>query len=134
MRLGGRGPSLVPLLAAHAAPPETCSADGGSRSGKAPLREEEVIGNLSALLFTSSAGVTEFLNTGGNAALLEGPLFKVGGLAAAEDGEPATAVFAVPTGVGRLLADYRGVRGFANVIITVHPEQGSWRLGKFGRR
>ena len=67
----------------------------------------------------------EFLNVSGNAALLDGPIFRIEGLMTdASDG--SRGVFAIPTGVGRLLNDYRksGTRGVANSVIFVSPEAG----------
>jgi hypothetical protein len=67
----------------------------------------------------------EFLNVSGNAALLDGPIFRIEGLLTEDSGDSRD-VFAIPTGIGRLLVDYRksGVRGVANVAIVVSPEAG----------
>ena len=89
------------------------------------FREEEIIGPMTALLFSEASTVVEFLNSGGNAALLDAPLMKVLGLSGRCSDSAATAsIFAVPTGVGRLLCDYRTVRKFANVSIIVVPSDG----------
>jgi hypothetical protein len=90
------------------------------------FREEDCIGVYTALLFTSGAAVASFMNAGGNAALLDAPLLKVTGLLPT-DATPTgvrESVFAVPTGVGRLLCDYRGVRKFPNVRLSVAPGEG----------
>ena len=91
------------------------------------FREEEPIGPLSALLFSESAAVLEFLNSGGNAALLDSPLIQVTGLRSqqSESPEATASIFAIPTGVGRLLCDYRTVRKFPNVALVATPSEGA---------
>lgn len=85
--------------------------------------DESVVGHVSALYFSSASAVLEFLNASGNAALLDGPIFSVQGLLD-EHGEPQT-IFAIPTGIGRLLSDFRGTpRGVANAVVVVCPEAG----------
>lgn len=85
--------------------------------------DESVVGHVSALYFSSTSAVLEFLNASGNAALLAGPIFSVQGLLD-EHGEPQT-IFAIPTGIGRLLSDFRGTpRGVANAVVVVCPEAG----------
>ena len=89
------------------------------------FREEEIIGSMTALLFSEASTVVEFLNSGGNAALLDAPLMQVLGLLQSSAFFAATAaIFAIPTGVGRLLCDYRTVRKFANVSIVAVPSDG----------
>jgi hypothetical protein len=87
------------------------------------FREDEVIGVVSALLFRSSSVTAEFLNMDGNSALLDGPLFRIPNL---NTDAPTVwkVVYAVPTGVGRLLTDFRGVRKFPNVVVKIAPEKG----------
>ena len=91
------------------------------------FREEEIIAPMTALLFSVATAVVEFLNSGGNAALLDAPLLKVEGLLGQSSVNPeATAsIFAIPTGIGRLLCDYRSVRKFANVAIMAFPSEGA---------
>ena len=91
------------------------------------FREEEIIGPMTALLFSEATAVVEFLNSGGNAALLVAPLLKVEGLLGQSSVKPeATAsIYAIPTGVGRLLCDFRSVRKFANVAIMAFPSEGA---------
>ena len=87
--------------------------------------DEDVVGYLSCLYFSSSRAVLEFLNVSGNAALLDGPIFRIEGMLT-EDGSESQDIFAIPTGCGRLLSDYRksGPRAFANAAISVLPEAG----------
>ena len=95
--------------------------------------DEHDVGYVSCLYFSSSSAVLEFLNVSGNAALLDGPIFRIEGLLTEDDGGSRAAesggardIFAIPTGIGRLLTDYRKLptRGVANVGITVSPEAG----------
>ena len=67
----------------------------------------------------------EFLNVSGNAALLDGPIFRIEGLKT-DDSSDSREVFAISTGIGRILIDYRksGTRGVANSVIIVSPEAG----------
>ena len=87
--------------------------------------DEQEVGYMSCLFFSSCSAVLEFLNVSGNAALLDGPIFRIEGLLTEDSGDSRD-VFAIPTGIGRLLVDYRksGVRGVANVAIVVSPEAG----------
>jgi hypothetical protein len=87
--------------------------------------DEQEVGYMSCLYFSSCSAVLEFLNVSGNAALLDGPIFRIEGLLT-EDSDDPRDVFAIPTGIGRLLGDYRksGVRGVANAAIVVSPEAG----------
>lgn len=87
--------------------------------------DEQEVGYLSCLYFSSCSAVLEFLNVSGNAALLDGPIFRIEGLLTEDSGDSRD-VFAIPTGIGRLLGDYRksGVRGVANAAIVVSPEAG----------
>ena len=87
--------------------------------------DEQEVGYLSCLFFSSCSAVLEFLNVSGNAALLDGPIFRIEGLLT-EDSDDPRDVFDIPTGIGRLLGDYRksGVRGVANAAIFVSPEAG----------
>lgn len=93
------------------------------------LSESDVVGHVSSLLFSSRHAAVEFLNLGGNAALLEGPMFELSGLACdAADGEgdsSTKSVFAIPLGAGRLLADWRGTRRFPNIRLEICPEKGA---------
>lgn len=92
------------------------------------LREEEVLGSLSALLFSSAGAVAEFLNVEGNAALLEGPLLKISDLSGENPQGVSNAgfssVFAVPMGVGRLLSDFRGLKKFPTAKVVIAPHAG----------
>jgi hypothetical protein len=94
----------------------------GTVTGRPDEQEE---GYMSCLFFSSCSAVLEFLNVSGNAALLDGPIFRIEGLLTEDSGDPRD-VFAIPTGIGRLLGDYRksGVRGVANAAIVVSPEAG----------
>ena len=80
--------------------------------------------NATCLCFSDNAGVAEFLNSGGNSALLDGPLLQVGGLHVPGDEGGRMSVCAVLVGLARLLRDYRGVRKHPNVLVRVHPEVG----------
>ena len=48
--------------------------------------DEHEVGYLSCLYFSSSGAVLEFLNVSGNAALLDGPIFRIDGLLTEDDG------------------------------------------------
>lgn len=105
--------------------------DGGEKRLVAArgFREDDVVGCVSALFFSSKRAAIEFLNIGSNAALLEGPAFQIDNLHSdepTEDGQmqSLTSAFAIPVGAGRLLADYRGVRKFPNIVLSVAPHCG----------
>ena len=67
----------------------------------------------------------EFLNISGDAALLDGPIFCISGLLLDAANDEKTSMYAIPTGLGRLLTDYRATaRGVPNAEITVHPAVG----------
>ena len=78
---------------------------------------------ITALLFDNQRIVADFLNSGANAALLEGPKFQVTGLLQGE-GSETLSIVAVPIGAGRHLTDYRGVRARPNCAICVNPDAG----------
>ena len=48
--------------------------------------DEHEVGYLSCLYFSSSGAVLEFLSVSGNAALLDGPIFRIDGLLTEDDG------------------------------------------------
>ena len=76
------------------------------------------------LCFSDSTGLAEFLNAGGNAALLDGPLVRVGNLQMPGDPDARMSVCAVFVGLARLLRDFRGVRKHPNVILRANPNIG----------
>ena len=85
--------------------------------------DESLLGEVTCLFFSSPSAVLEFLNISGNAALLDGPIFCISGMLT--DANENTSIYAIPTGVGRLLTDYRATaRGVPNAQILVHPEAG----------
>jgi len=87
------------------------------------LREEDTMCPIRCLIFSTPSAVSEFLNQGGNAALLDGPVVQIGGVLK-NDGEGKATYYVIPVGVGRLLTDYRGNRKHANVILQAHPHVG----------
>ena len=86
------------------------------------LREEDTVCPIRCLIFSTPTAVSEFLNQGGNAALLNGPFVQIGVLK--NKGEGKATYYAIPVGVGRLLTDYRGSRKHANVVLQAHPHAG----------
>ena len=87
--------------------------------------DETDLGVISCLYFSSESHVLEFINTNGNAALTDGPIFRIDGLLREKDEKiPGPPVYAVPMGIGRLLVDFRGLRGAPNVVLSVAPEAG----------
>ena len=92
-----------------------------ARTGR---REGDVVFVVKCLLFSTAGCCADFLNTGGNAALLDGPTIEVEGLLHGSEAKTQTSVFAVPVGAATLLRDHRGIRHYPNVAIEVHPEVG----------
>lgn len=93
--------------------------------------ENDILCKIGCLFFDSEAGVRGFLNTGGNAALLDGPLIQVRGLRRpGSDGlAPAPgdtmSVFCIMVGAARLVTDFRTAgRHHPNVRIRVQPGLG----------
>ena len=102
----------------------TIPADGSRRLVAAcALKEGDVLMQASCLLFTDIAKVTEFLNTGGNSALLQGPVVRMDGLLD-DTGSPRT-IFAVMVGAAMFIGDYRSGGGRPNVALVVKPCAGA---------
>ncbi len=89
-------------------------------------KEGDTLVVATSLLFSAPSGVTEFLNCGGNGALLEGPMFHVTGVLQHEAaGSRTKSVYAILVGVSRLVADFRGLRKHPNVAFQAHPDAGA---------
>ena len=96
-------------------------------------KEGDMLVVATALLFSSPVGITEFLNSGGNGALLEGPMIHVKGVRTQHHGgdassttlAPTKSVYAILVGVSRLVADFRGLRKNPNVAFQADPSQGA---------
>ena len=86
------------------------------------MKEGEEVFSVACLAFSATHLVAEFLNTDGNSALLQGPLFCITHVAT-DDGS-LRELFLVPVGIGMYLRDYRGEKSRPNVIIKAHPEVG----------
>ena len=110
----------IQSFAATSRGPSTMRRSLAPRVGR---REGDLLCTIKSLLFSSAECATAFLNAGGNAALNEGPVFRVAGLE--KDDGSLSSIFALPVGVGCLLRDYRGIRSVANVSIVAKPEMGS---------
>ena len=82
------------------------------------LKEGDTICKISCVLFSTIDGVVEFMNGGGNAALLDGFLLQVVNIKRSEDWLEPMKLYAVPTGIARYLTHYRPARQFPNVQIV----------------
>ena len=98
-------------------------------AAKGHLKDGEMIADpVPVLTFSSPAGVLEFLNQGGNAALVEGPLLKITGI---EQGDPTAqpmVVYAVLLGVGRFIRDFREVGENHEKISKFRKPNAAWRV------
>ena len=95
------------------------------------LKEGQRIGNISSLLFSTKPLMRDFLNKGGNQALMDAPLLEVRNLETSDpldedfDVLRRTSVHAVPVGAARLLCDHRHARlKFPNVELFCSPDAG----------
>ena len=89
------------------------------------LKEGDQVAIATCLCFPEASAAANFLNAGGNGALLGGPCFKVSNLACPGGGSARMSVFTVLVGLGRFLRDYRaGSRKFANVVVAASPGAG----------
>ena len=100
----------VPTLVQHelSAMPVTPMLKNGVAKGltaRTALKEGDAILPAPCLSFSSPEGVREFLNQGGNGALVEGPLLKVKKIRQV-DGAVGT-IYSVLLGAARLLRDFR---------------------------
>ena len=82
------------------------------------LKEGDTICKISCVLFSTIDGVVEFMNRGGNAALLDGFLLQVVNIKRSEDWLEPMKLYAAPTGIARYLTHYRPAREFPNVQIV----------------
>lgn len=77
------------------------------------LKENQIIGNASSLLFSRPGILRDFLNLGGNAALMDAPIVEAADLAIPSQmaldagGDQTHSVFGVFVGAMRLLTDHR---------------------------
>jgi hypothetical protein len=89
------------------------------------LKEHDILGVATALLFSSPGLARDFMNQGGNAALMDGPLVRVTPLRTAGvdglDFGPAETVYSVLVGAMALLGDYRDAPGMKVPIIAGRP-------------
>jgi hypothetical protein len=95
------------------------------------LKEGQRIGNISSLLFSTKPLMRDFLNKGGNQALMDAPLLEVRNLETSDPLDEApdvlrrTSVFSIPVGVARLLVDHRHAKlKFPNVELYCSPDAG----------
>ena len=77
---GGRGTQTPGRFSQHAVPPGRTVRRPEDVLTTRARGENDVLCQIGCLFFDSEAGVRGFLNTGGNAALLDGPLVQVRGL------------------------------------------------------
>ena len=93
------------------------------------LKEGQRIGNISCLVFSTKTLMRDFLNKGGNLALIDSPLLEVGNLETndpVDGGVLRKSVFCIPVGAARLLTDHRQAKvKFPNVEIICFPELGA---------
>jgi hypothetical protein len=91
------------------------------------LKEGQRVGKVSSLLFSTKGVMRDFLNTGGNVALMGAPLLEAGNLETSDllEGVKLNSVHAVLVGAARLLTDHRHAKvKFPNVEIICCPELG----------
>ena len=91
------------------------------------LREGGTLVVASCLLYTDQTRLRNFLNIGGNAALMEGPIVKIDGILATDGSK--SSLYALLIGVARLVTDYRGVRQQANCELRACPHKRANRRG-----
>ena len=93
------------------------------------LSTKDEICSAPCLTFASPEGINEFLNQGGNAALVEGPLLRIMNLQ-----QPASTVtmsiYAVLLGCARLIRDFREIGSSSkfrkpNAVVQVRVEHGA---------
>ena len=106
--------SLVPSLISRELDDTNVSArtleNGGRRLvASKTLKEGDVVLKASCLLFTDMARVTEFLNTGGNSILLQGPIVRIDNLL--DDTGSSRTLFALMLGAAMFIGDYRKAGG-----------------------
>ena len=82
--------------------------------------DEVIVANC--LVYSNPSSVRTFLNQGGNAALIDGPLIQIDGVQEPDGSEKS--FYCVLLGAARLACDYRGKRKHPNCVIQVRPEQG----------
>ena len=119
--------SLVPSLISKEIDNTSVSVrtlEDGSRRlmAASSLKEGDVVLQASCLLFTTLSKVTEFLNSGGNSVLLEGPIVRINGLL--DDTGSSRTIFAVLVGAAMFIGDFRGKTGRPNVTLRVKPTAG----------
>ena len=103
------------------------SVAGNVLTASRALKEGEVVMTARCLTFSDATMVAQFMNSGGNGALLEGPLIAVRGVEGC-DGDGATTfmdVHCVLVGLARMIKDYRGLRKRPNVAFRARPERGA---------
>jgi hypothetical protein len=95
------------------------------------LKEGDVIGKASAMLYSTKGLMRDFLNQGGNAALMDAPLLEAAGVEVGEglsepgEAAPTKKVFGILVGAMRLLTDYRHAKlKFPNVELVCCPDAG----------
>lgn len=92
--------------------------------------EGDALCPVSCLLFSSRAGLHECISSGGNSALLDGPLFHVPGLrcpggGVGGPGGEVMDAYGIPVGAARLVSDYRAAgRHHPNAGIRARPSRG----------
>jgi hypothetical protein len=91
------------------------------------LKEGQRVGQVSSLLFSTKGVMRDFLNKGGNVALMDAPLLEVRNLETSDllEGVQFNSVYSVPVGAARLLTDHRHAKAkFPNVELFCCPELG----------
>jgi len=92
------------------------------------LKEHDVVGLATALNFSTPGLVRDFMNQGGNAVLMDGPVVHAKSLRASENGVelPHQSVYCVLVGAMNLLVDFReaGLK-VPNCYIECRPECGA---------
>ena len=93
-------------------------------------KDSDLVGQATCQIFSTLGLLRDFLNQGGNAALMDGPLICVDGLqTTAENGidpGPPVAVYCALVGSMNLLQDYRQAgHKFPNCVIVCDPGRGA---------
>ena len=111
---------LVPVV--HSGVTRGLAARGHLKDG------EVILDPVPVLTFSSPAGVLEFLNQGGNAALVEGPMLKITGIQVAEPTSQPMVVYAVLLGAARFIRDFREVEGNQEKSSKFRKPNAAWRV------
>ena len=86
------------------------------------IKEGDMVVLARCLLFSKSQNVAEFVNSGGNSALLEGPLIHITNVETPLGN--TTELFAVLVGIGMFVQDFRGKKARPNACLKFVPGKG----------